>query len=65
VQKADRNSTSKVVIIVTELDLPVLEATVPSIYQSRRVNLNEEIPFTMIYSGNPDKVFYSGALIYQ
>ena len=53
-------------MVITEIDLPALEVSVPSYLRSRKINTNEDIKIQLYYPDtNPDTLFYSGVLIYN
>jgi hypothetical protein len=50
-----KSNSVKISLIVTELDLPVLEVDVPEYLLSRKINLNENIRLTLKYpNADPD-----------
>ena len=54
-------------VYFSEFSLPLLDINVPSQLLSSTINPNDEIFLTLIYNSNadPDKLFYSGTLIYD
>ena len=55
-----------ITLVITEINLPLLEVVVPSYYRNRKINANEDIKIQLDYPDiNPDTLFYSGVFIYD
>lgn len=50
--------TTSVVILVIEMDLPVIGANYPSGYDSRQILLHEQLNFTISTTEDPDSLKY-------
>lgn len=53
------------IIVIVELDLPLLQMEYPARYINERINLNEELEFTVNVSANPDTLMFSLMVIYS
>lgn len=52
--------------MITELDLPQLAVDLPPSILTEKTNVNQEVLINLTYpNANPDKLFYSCALIYD
>ena len=54
-------------IIIVELDLPVLGLNIPTYVLSKKLNLDEDIYLNYLYSNNTydESYFYTGAFVYN
>ena len=55
----------QVVIIVVEMDIPVLTVQIPESVVTQKVNLNDQLKVSILYDKNPDDVFFSLILFYR
>lgn len=52
--------------MISELDLPQLAVDLPPSILTDKININQEVYINLTYpNANPDKLFYSCALIYD
>jgi hypothetical protein len=52
-------------IVIIELDIPYLSIGFPNTIVNKKINLNDEIYFSVNYSKNPDEVYYSLICFYN
>ncbi|CAD8093460.1 unnamed protein product [Paramecium primaurelia] len=64
--KEELFEVAQAVIVIVELDIPVLELKRPEYLTSKRVNMNQEISIKFLYpTKNPDSLYYGGAIVYD
>jgi hypothetical protein len=62
---ASKSNSAEAVIVVVETDLPLLTVIVPSNMISSTINKNDDLQIEIVYSGNPDDVYFSLIFIYN
>ena len=67
VTKQLRFKYSEILVIMQEIDLPLLSVYVPPELNNKVINLNDELYIEMYYGGvqDPDKLFYSAVILYK
>ncbi len=51
--------------MIVETDLPLLLVNVPANMLTSKINKNDDLQIEIIYSGNPDDVYFSLVFIYN
>lgn len=57
--------SDSVIIVIVELDLPLLQMEYPARYVNERINLNEELQFALNVTANPDTLMFSLLMAYE
>ncbi len=61
-----KTSSAEITLTITELDIPVLEVVVPDYLLAKKINLNENLRFTLKYPDPfSDQLYFNSVFLYE